>query len=70
MGKNNLGDVCLFLGNCMEICLNNRFKSSGDLINFGLIQSGFMIGGTNTSGLLTPGEPLFMDLNIPKYFKK
>ena len=22
------------------------------------------------SGFLTPGEPLFMDLNIPKYYKK
>ena len=61
----------------MNISLKNRFESSGELFCFILVNKILVLlcegpkhQKSMISGFLSPGEPLFMDLNIPKYFKE
>ena len=78
IGKNNLCVFCIFFGN-----LHGRFvqtiglKVLGDYLDqfwynkmSVLLCEGPKPPNSMISGFVSPGEPLFMDLNISKYFKQ
>ena len=46
IGKQSVGNFGNLLGHFMEICLHNRYKSSGlfCLINFSLMKLAFLLG--------------------------
>ena len=76
--KRNLSNVVAFVGSFLwNTCLNNRFESSGELF------ASFWFNKTSVllyekpkhdifmiSGSMSPWETVFIDLNIPNYFKK
>ena len=77
IGKRNLGDFCYLLchfdGKYVSIGLkapgnySDQFWSNTILV---LLCEGPKPNISMIDGLLTPGEPVFMDINIPKYFKR